>query len=52
MKVVVFLFLFLFLFLLAMPHSLWDFSSPTRIEPGPSAVKVQSPNHWTTREFP
>ena len=22
------------------------------IEPGPSAVKVQSLNHWTTREFP
>ena len=22
------------------------------IEPGPSAVKVWSPNHWTTREFP
>ena len=23
----------------------------TGIEPGPSAVTVQSPNHWTTREF-
>ena len=22
------------------------------IEPGPSAVKAQSPNHWTAREFP
>ena len=22
------------------------------IEPGPMAVKVQSPNHWTTRELP
>ena len=22
------------------------------IEPGPSAVKAQSPNHWTTRELP
>ena len=22
------------------------------IEPGPSAVRVQSPNHWTAREFP
>ena len=22
------------------------------IESGPSAVKVQSPNHWTAREFP
>ena len=22
------------------------------IEPGLSAVKARSPNHWTTREFP
>ena len=22
------------------------------IEPGPSAVKAQNPNHWSTREFP
>ena len=22
------------------------------IEPGPSAVKAPSPNHWTAREFP
>ena len=22
------------------------------IEPAPSAVKAQSPNHWTTKEFP
>ena len=22
------------------------------IEPGPLAVRVQSPNHWTAREFP
>ena len=22
------------------------------IEPAPSAVKAQSPNHWTAREFP
>ena len=22
------------------------------IKPKPSAVKVQNPNHWTTREFP
>ena len=25
---------------------------PPGIEPVPSAVKVQSSNHWTTREFP
>ena len=24
---------------------------PPGIEPGPSAVRTQSPNHWTTREF-
>ena len=23
-----------------------------RIEPGPLSVRVQSPNHWTTSEFP
>ena len=22
------------------------------IKPGPSAVKVQNPNHWTAKEFP
>ena len=22
------------------------------VEPVPSAMKAQSPNHWTTREFP
>ena len=22
------------------------------VEPGPSAVRVQNPNHWTTREPP
>ena len=25
---------------------------PPGIEPGPSVVKAQSPNHWTAREFP
>ena len=25
---------------------------PPGIEPGPSVVKVWSPNHWITREFP
>ena len=25
---------------------------PPGIKPGPPAVNVQSPNHWTTREFP
>ena len=25
---------------------------PPGIEPGPLAVKAQSPNHWTVRKFP
>ena len=41
-----------FFFFLTTPHSLWDLSSPTRDEPGHSAVKAQSPNQWTAREFP
>ena len=53
LKILMFYFKIFFLFLfLAAPHSLRDLSSPTRIEPEPSAVKVRSPNHWTTREFP
>ena len=31
---------------------LWDLNSQPGIEPAPSAVKAQSPNHWTAREFP
>ena len=34
------------------PHGLWDLSSKSGIAPGPSAMKAQSPNHWTFREFP
>ena len=38
---------------LAVPRGLWDLASyPPGIEPMPSAVKTQSPNHWTAREFP
>ena len=33
-------------------HGLLDLSFPTRDRTRPSAVKVPSPNHWTTREFP
>jgi len=33
-------------------HDLWDFSFQPGIELGPLAVRVQSPNHWTAREFP
>ena len=32
---------------------LWDLSSLTKgFNPGPTAVKAPSPNHWTAREFP
>ena len=43
---------FLVFFFLAMVHGFCDLNSLTRIELGPSAMRVQSPNHWTTREFP
>ena len=29
----------------------WILVAWPRIEPGPSIMKVQSPNHWTTKEF-
>ena len=45
------LFIFYFYFL-AMPCSLRDLSSPTRCWTQAPVVKAQSPNHWTTREFP
>lgn len=31
---------------------MWDFSSPTRMEPTLPAGEAQSPNRWTTQEFP
>ena len=37
---------------LAMPHGLWDLSSPTRDWTRATAVKVMSPSHWSAREFP
>ena len=39
------------IFILATPQGIWDLSSP-EIESVPPAVEAQSPNHWTTREFP
>ena len=33
-------------------HGFQDLSSSTRDHTQASAVKAQSPNHWTTREFP
>ena len=43
------LFVGLFVFSASL-HSLWDLSSQSGIDPGPSAVESQSPNHWTTGE--
>ena len=42
---------FLWVFL-AVPLVLWDLSTLTRDWTWDMAVKVPSPNHWTTREFP
>ena len=39
------------LFFLATPHSLQDLSSPTRRQTRAPAVKMLSPNCWSTREF-
>ena len=36
---------------LAMLCSLWDFSSQTRARIQATALKAQSPNHWTTKEL-
>ena len=40
------------IFFLATPRSFQDHSSPTRDWTCASAVGVQSPSHWTAREFP
>ena len=34
-----------------MLYNVQDLSSWTRFEPGPSAVKVRTPNHWTAKKF-
>lgn len=34
------------------PCGTWDLSSPTKIEPRPSAVRARSPNPWTAKGFP
>ena len=38
--------------ILAQPGGFWNLSSLIGIEPGTSAMRVQSPNHWAAREFP
>ena len=43
------LFFFFFKFL-AMLHSMWDFSSLSKMRAIPTAVKAWSLNHWTTME--
>ena len=42
----------MFFSLLAVSCGSWDLNFPTRDQTGPSTVKLQSPNHWTAREFP
>ena len=52
MAMILFVFVIYLLLFLATLHGFWDLSSLTRgIEPGTMAVKVQSPNHYTTRKF-
>ena len=41
-----------FIVFVCLPHDLWIFVPRPGIEPSHSAVKAQSCNHWTTREFP
>ena len=42
--------LFLLLLFLAMPHSMWDFSSPIRDRTCAPCSGSESLNHWITRE--
>ena len=44
-----FLLLLLFFFFFAALPVMWDLHSG--IKPMPSAMEVQNPDHWTTREF-
>lgn len=45
--------IYLFLIFLAMHCQTCGILLPwSRIQPRPSAVKLRSPNHWTTRKFP
>ena len=47
------LLMLLLLLFLAVPHMACGILVPRPgIEPRPSAVRVQSPNHWTAREVP
>lgn len=48
---IVFTYLFSYLFIWPRRVSCGTLVPWPDIEPGPPAVKVQSPNHWTTREF-
>ena len=50
--VCLFFHLFTFLFFSALPHGMWDLSSPTRARTHAPCVEAQSLNHWTSREVP
>ena len=52
MELVTCIVLSLYYYFWVSPCGLWNPSSPTRTETRPLAVKTQSPNHWTAREFP
>ena len=43
---------FFFFFFFCHTKGLQDLSSPPEIDPQPLAMRAQSPNHLTTREFP
>ena len=49
---ILFLEMWIFFFFFSMPCSLQDPIPWPGIKPRPTVVKVQSPNHWSTREFP
>ena len=42
----------LFFNFLAVSHSMWDLTGPTRDRTAPLAVEAWSPNHWTARKVP
>ena len=40
------------MFFFSLPRALWDLIFLTSDQAQSPAVKAQSPNHWTTKEFP
>ena len=48
----IFIFIFIYLAALGLSYSTWDLVPWSEIEPGLSALIVQSLSYWTTREIP